>query len=56
MQGVPIPKRLKEKCKTPDDITSKQVAMVKEPDERHYQDNLIKYLTTTNGQELGELQ
>ena len=36
MQGVLIPERLKEKCEAPDDITSKQMATVEEPDEGNY--------------------
>ena len=48
MQGVLVPKRLKEKCEAPDDIKSEQIATVKELDERHYRDDLIKYLIMMN--------
>ena len=56
MQGVPKPERLKGKSKAPDDVTSKRMATVEKLDERHYRDNLIEYLTTMNGRELGKLQ
>ena len=48
MQGVPVPKRLKEKCEALDDVTSERMTTVKEPDERHYRDDSIEYLTTMN--------
>ena len=54
MQGGPKPERLKGKCEAPDDVTSERMATVEEPDERHYRDDSIEYLTTTNGRELGE--
>ena len=39
----------KEKCEAPDDVTSERMTTVEEPDERHYRDDSIEYLTTTNG-------
>ena len=46
----------KEKCEAPDDVTSERMTTVEEPDERHYRDDSIEYLTTMNRQEMGELQ
>ena len=46
----------KKKCEAPDDVTSEQMATIKELDERHYRDDSIEYLTTMNGREMGELQ
>ena len=54
MQGVPKPERLKGKCEASDDVTSEWMNTVKEPDERHYRDDSIEYLTMMNGRELGE--
>ena len=53
-QDVPNPERLKGKCEAPDDVTSERMATVEEPDERHYRDDSIEYLTTTIGRELGK--
>ena len=44
----------KEKCEAPDDVTSEWMTTVEEPDERHYRDDSIEYLTTMNRRELGE--